>query len=506
MVSSRSVRSRLERPHRLRRAAALAVLAACPAVLAGCGSQVDPATVAQVSALGAEPGLEGTVGGAPATGADGTTTTTGGAVAGTGSSGAGGPAGSTVPGSDPGAGTPGGSPSAGGGSAGSPPAADPAKQGDCRGFENQVGVTDKTITVANVSDISGPVPGVFQAAHDGSQAFAAYFNATSDLCGRSLEVLTLDSRADSGANQVAYARACDEAFASVGSMSVFDDGGAATSEGCGLPDLHALSVSQDVYECSTCFGTAAVTPTLQPAAMPQYLRKTHGGAADAVGVLYINVGTVPLAAQRLAEAWGKAGLGVDYVKPIDVAEFNYAPYVQQLKDQGIELVTYVGPYQHTIRLQEAMRQQGYEPKAFIQDQTIYDQTYVEEAGEVGEGTTVYTTTALLDDMDNPEVALYRGWLEQVRPGAIPTIYGAYAWSATRLFVEQASRLGGRLTRASMVDALGGVRNWTGKGLHSPQQVGSKRSGDCVRVIELRGGRWKQVSAGDYVCGPLIQVR
>ncbi len=474
--------------------------------LAGCGSQVAPGTVAQVTSAGAlAPGaadLGGTdpaiAGGDVDAGGSGTGTTAG-------SAGGGSTTGST--GSD-GTGSAGGSsggPSGGSSGSGAPPAADPDQQGSCDGFANTTGVTDQAITLANVSDISGPVPGVFQAAQDGARAFAAYFNATSDICGRKLEVLALDSRADSAANQVAYTKACDEAFAAIGSMSVFDDGGAATAQECGLPDLHALSVSQQVFECSTCFGTASVTPTLQPAAVPQYLRRAYGAAADKVGVLYINVGTVPLASKRLAEAWKKGGLGVDYVQAIDVAEFNYAPYVQELKNRGIELVTYVGPYQHTIRLQQAMQQQGYEPKAFIQDQTIYDDTYVQEAGAAGEGTLVYTTTALLDDMRNQEVALYRSWLEQVRPGAVATIYGAYAWSATRLFVEQANRLGGRLARPSLVAALRKVSDWTGNGLHSPQQVGSKRSGDCVRFIQLGGGRWKQVSPGDYVCGELVEV-
>ncbi|MDN4172841.1 ABC transporter substrate-binding protein [Nocardioides sp. SOB77] len=484
-----------------------ALAAGLALALAGCGSQVAPGTVAQVTGAGAlAPGAaDGLTSGDDAAGVPGAGT---GADVGAGGTAAGSGDGTSASGGSAGtSGTSGAVGGAAGGASGgdAPPAADPGQQGSCDGFSNTTGVTGEAITLANVSDISGPVPGVFQAAQDGARAFAAYFNATSDICGRKLDVLALDSRADSAANQVAYTRACDEAFAAVGSMSVFDDGGAATAQGCGLPDLHALSVSQQVFECSTCFGTASVTPTLQPGAVPQYLRKSYGAAADKVGVLYINVGTVPLASKRLAEAWEKGGLGVDYVQAIDVAEFNYAPYVQELKDRGIELVTYVGPYQHTIRMQQAMQQQGYEPEAFIQDQTIYDQTYVEEAGAVGDGTLVYTTTALLDDMSNDEVALYRSWLEQVRPGAVATIYGAYAWSATRLFVEQANRLGGRLTREALVGAFRKVSDWTGNGLHSPQQVGSKRSGDCVRFIQLDGGRWKQVSPGDYVCGDLLRV-
>ncbi len=74
------------------------------------------------------------------------------------------------------------------------------------------------------------MPGLFVAARQGTQAFVNYFNATEKLCGRSLKLLPLDSRADAGADQQAYATACDQAFAAVGSVSSFDAGGAATAQ------------------------------------------------------------------------------------------------------------------------------------------------------------------------------------------------------------------------------------------------------------------------------------
>jgi ABC-type branched-subunit amino acid transport system substrate-binding protein len=110
---------------------------------------------------------------------------------------------------------------------------------DCTGFHNQPGISDSTITIANVADVSGPVPGIFTSAQQAVKAYAAYFNATSSLCGRKLKVLSLDSRTDAAGDQVAYAKACEDAFAAVGSMSAFDAGGAATAQGCGLPDLRS---------------------------------------------------------------------------------------------------------------------------------------------------------------------------------------------------------------------------------------------------------------------------
>ena len=100
------------------------------------------------------------------------------------------------------------------------------------------------------------------------------------------------------------------------------------------------------------------------------------------------------------------------------------------------------------------------------------------------------------------MALYRAWLQQIDPQAIPNYYGLYAWSATRLFVEQATALGGRLDRPSLISAIRGVKGWTDNGIHAPMQVGAKVTAPCLSVIQLDRGRWSKVSPGKYLCGSL----
>jgi len=97
------------------------------------------------------------------------------------------------------------------------------------------------------------------------------------------------------------------------------------------------------------------------------------------------------------------------------------------------------------------------------------------------------------------MALYQAWLQQVKPGATPTVFGLFAWSATRLFVEEATKLGGQLSRETLVRSLGRVRGWTANGLHSRQDVGAKVTTECERILVLRNGRWEQESPGEYMC-------
>lgn len=466
-------------------------------LLAACGSQLDPGTVADVNNNGAEAQA-----GAP--GGDGA------GVAPVDDASVDGAAGQ--PGADPGAAGAGNAPGAGngpagsggGGSKGSGSATGGVKAGSCAGFKNQKGITDKTITLANISDISGPVPGIFESAQQATRAYIEYFNSQNTLCGRKLELVNLDSRADAGADQQGYVKACDQAFAAVGSMSAFDSGGAATATSCGIPDIRAVSVNPERAACKSCFAAYAIRANLIPDSASKWFAQKFPTSVKNAAVLYINAGAAPVNSKSMAAGYEKgAGWKVTYLQGIDVAEFNFAPYVQQMKDKGVKAVAYQGPYQNSVKLQQAMQQQGFKPDFFLQDPTIYDKRYIEQAGSLAEGSYIYSANDLFENKNNAEIQLYLSYLQQVKPGAIPNYYGLYAWSAARLFVEKSLALGGKLTRASLVQALDATSSWTGNGAHTPMNIGTSATPPCLKVAQYKGGRWQQVSPGNYMCGRVV---
>lgn len=471
-------------------------------LLAACGSQLDPDTVARASGdtNGSGNGGSGLAdGGTGDTGAGGDTGAVDGAAAGgdtgsgSGSSGSGGSGSSGSGGS-----------SGGGGGGGKGSATGGVKAGSCAGFKNQKGITDKTITLANISDISGPVPGIFESAQQATAAYIKYFNATGGICGRKLELVLLDSRADAGADQQAYVKACDNAFAAVGSMSAFDSGGAGTANACGLPDLRAVTVNPERQACKTCFASYAIRTNLIPDSAAKWFAQKFPSAVKNAAVMYVNAGAAPVNAKSMAAGYEKgAGWDVKYLQGIDVAEFNYAPYVQQMKDKGIKAVAYQGPYQFAVKLKQAMQQQGFKPDFYLQDPTIYDRRYLDQAGSLAEGDYIYAANDLFENKGNAEVQLYLSYLQQVKPGAIPNYYGLYAWSATRLFVEKAIALGGKLNRASLVQAVRSTTAWTGNGAHTPMNLGSAQTPPCLKVAQYKGGKWQQVSPGAYMCGRVV---
>ena len=189
----------------------------------------------------------------------------------------------------------------------------------------------------------------------------------------------------------------------------------------------------------------------------------------------------------------------DSVKGIDIAEFNYAPYVQELKDKKVEVVFWTGAYQQSVRLRQTMQQQGYTPKLYMRDPTDYISDYVSSGGSAVDGTVVFTNFAMFEEANkNPEMALYLQYLNQVKPGADPTFFGVFAWSATKLFVEKALALGGKLDRKTLIAEFAKTTKWTANNIHSPQNVGPKHTGDCWRFIELKGGKWSSLTS-NYEC-------
>lgn len=477
-------------------------------LLAACGSQLDPATVADVNGSNGGGGVaadgsgvtgeDGAVGGADAGSGD-----AGSGDAAAGGSGGSGDAAAGGSGNSSGSGGGGSGGSASGGGTGKGSATGGVKAGSCAGFKNQKGVTDKAITIANIADISGPVPGIFESAQQATRAYVDYFNSQGTICGRKLELLNLDSRADAGSDQQAYVKACDQAFAAVGSMSAFDSGGAATANSCGLPDLRSVITSPERQDCKSCFAAYSIRTNLIPDVVPKYFAQKFPAAVKKAAFLYVNAGAAPVNAKSQAAGYEKAGWDAVYVQGIDVAEFNFAPYVQQMKSKGVKIVTYTGPYQNTVKLQQAMQQQGFKPDAYFQDPTIYDKRYIEQAGSVAEGTYIWAANDLFENKNNAEIQLYLSYLQQVKPGAIPNYYGLYAWSAARLFVEKAVALGGKLNRASLVQAVRGTTSWTGNGMHTPMNLGTANTPPCLKLAQFKGGRWQQVSSGNYLCGRTV---
>ena len=428
-------------------------------------------------------------------------------------------AGSPVPGSASGAGTTGGSHAQSGGSTGSAGGstiggATAPGASSCRATKaTDVGITPTSITLANIADVTGPVPGLFQSAQQSALAFSAYWNAThGGICGRQIKVETLDSRTDANGYRDQMLTACKSAFASVGSMSAFDNGGAQVEDQCGIPDISAAAVTPEHQASKVTFAANSTQVGQVSSTVPGWIAEKYPQAVGKAAFLYINAGAAAVNAVADVKAYEAYGHGWKFVytQPVDISTFNYAPFVQKMKQNGVRFVQWLGAYQEAVRLAQAMQQQGFKPDIFLLDPTGYSSDYVQSGGSAVDGTVVYLDSQMFEDAStNPEMQTYITWLHRVAGSdAQPSYFGVYAWSAMRLFAQTAEKIGPDLTKAKMLAALAQVDNWTGNGLHGPQHVGRRVSAECLHFIQLRGGTWHKLQPTDatFDCRPVIKVQ
>jgi ABC-type branched-subunit amino acid transport system substrate-binding protein len=485
------------------RSRTLAIVAAASAclVLAACGSQVPPSKF--INAQAALGGYQN----ANNNGGTGANPTAGpGAATGTAANGTGGLSGTGGTGGTGSGGTGGTGGSGGSGGSGGNAAAG-ITAGSCAGFKNTTGITSSTINLANVADVSGPVSGLFQGVQQAMKAFIVYFNSTTSICGRKLSLESLDSQTSSTGDQQAATTACGNAFAAVGSMGAFDDGGAATVTQCGMPDLRTASTEVARANSPVVYGVQSLNPNYEPTAPPDYYKKAFPGAAAKAAFLYLDAGASSLNAQREIAGWRARGFTFSNsdIIGIGVTTLNYTTYAAKLKADGVKYVQFVGAYQYAVKLAQAMQQQDFHP-VFVLDPVAYDPGYIASGGSAVEGTHIWINSRIFEEAGSiPEMQNYITWLNRVVPGAKPNYFGMFAWSAGRLFTQKAIELGGKLTRQSLLAALSTVDNWTGLGMFGPQHVGRRVTGSCYGFITLKSGKWVREGPAPFTCGSIVKV-
>jgi hypothetical protein len=382
------------------------------------------------------------------------------------------------------------------------------------GGATDVGVTATSITVANVSDVSGAVPGLFEDARFAVQAYFKYFSARyGTLYGRKVNVLALDSQLDSGANRSASIQACAESFGGVGSVSAFDQGGApiirdCKSKGGFYPDLRGLSTTDQMKAVPNAYPVnAAGTGGKRSLGMFGWAAEKFPDAIKKAAYVYSDGEVTRQLKDQDIEGTDKA-LGYHWVAdiPVGTTETNYAPAAQSIKSSGAQYVTFTGAYQQAANLALALDRAGWRPQVYQPTVTAYTPNFITQAGAslAGDYTYLGVTSCLLEEMSLcPELQLYAQWLQQVKPGAQPTNIGAFAWGAASLWVREMIEVGPKPTRGALLARIAKVKSYTGNGLFAAQDVGGRELGDCVNVVRVTGGKFVRFlpdAAGKMRCG------
>lgn len=477
-------------PERLRMRARFAWLLVAAVLVAGCGARVSHEQ--KLAARGNGIGAGGAANGSSSDNASG----------GTGDASGTADASALGGGTSSGGGT--GSGAAGTNKATSADKATAAAPSGGNGGATDVGVTADTITLGNVSTLSGPVPGIFQGAVLGTQAAVAYANSLGGIYGRKLKVDVRDDQFDTGQNRAQTIDLIGKAFGFAGSFSLFDDAAVQQIKDSAIPDTtYSLSESRRALPNNFSVAPAKNGWRLGPL---NYFKQKFPQAVGAVGALY---GDIPASKANYLGWKGAAesvGYHIAYERGTQPTEPDYTADVVSMRQAGVKMVYIVAlDVKATAKLASAMAQQQFKPQAFIVGGVAYDPSLIDLAGSAVEGLLNDQQQAAFQGEDSsaiPEVALFNQFLQKVKPGYKPDLFAAFGWSETRLLMQAMQAAGPKLTRAGVVAELKKVDNFDDHGFLAPAGPASKRPAVCYIILQVKNGKFQRYDSPPpgYRCG------
>jgi ABC-type branched-subunit amino acid transport system substrate-binding protein len=488
---------------------AVVALGAMLAVTA-CGSRANDSLRQQAARAALSQGSSGTgqnlAGGSTGTGGTTGPGTTGTSTAGT--TGAGTTGGTTTGGTTTGGTTTGATTTGGSTTAGGPFTGD-------NGGSTDVGVTRTALNVGIVADLSGPIPGLFEGAVRGTQAYLAKVNAEGGVFGRQLKLDVGDSQLTCDQYKAQTQSEVGKDFALVGSFSLYDS--------CGADVLKANPTVSDVHNAlsnaaqsiNNNFSVAPLGSGWRTGPLSYYKNK-FGDAWQHIGSIYAAIGggketwtAAKAVIQKAGAPWqGHVARDASY-QPTDT---DFTAEVIRMQQAGVKMIYVIAANNagaanllHAVRQQTASRNW---PVVF--GGPAYDQAFLQQAHSdlttSGVGPTFEDQQYALffnhsDAQAIPAVQDFQTWYGRVSGGASPDLFAAYGWSSAELFVKALRAAGPKANRKTLFTQLKKVTSFDADGLLATANPAHNKPGSCWVLTQAVNGQWARLDSprGTFRC-------
>jgi ABC-type branched-subunit amino acid transport system substrate-binding protein len=225
--------------------------------------------------------------------------------------------------------------------------------------------------------------------------------------------------------------------------------------------------------------------------------------AEAIGkpaIIYGDFVSTKMVAEQIKGTMAAlGGFGEPLMIPTNPAgEANWTPFAQQLKNEGITMLSVVGEPGNMILLYKAMREVGYVPDLVLNDANHYSEQIVAEGNaEATEGLRVRTVYSPFEEADqNPALATFLEMMATYNPDGRIAGLGQQAVSAMLLFVQSANACldtnDNVLERECVLAEAKKVTSWTAGGLHAESNPGSNEPPRCGLIMGVVDGTWQRV--------------
>jgi len=373
------------------------------------------------------------------------------------------------------------------------------------GGSTDVGVTGNSITVSNVSILTGPVPGLFAGAFNGTDAYFQYVNSQGGVYGRQLKVLPRDDQFDCGQNKTATESDIPKVFAFVGSFSLYDNCGAAVFNAHqDVPDIHnALSI--DAAHEPNNFSPQPLR-TGAPTGPFQYFKDKQPSAIAKAGSLVGDVQSAKDSWVGIKGTMQKLGYNFVYDQLYSPTQTDFTADIVSMRSQGVQtLVLVSADVKGIARIEQQAQQQNWHPALTILGASAYDPQLIPLAGASAlEGVHIYLPTAMYLGEDrgaNAEVNLFLTWLKKTHQSANADLFTVYGWTSARLFVQALQAAGPPAKRATLMGALKNIHQFDSNGILGPGDPAGKGPDKCYVIVDIKGGKFVRApdSASGYRC-------
>ncbi|HEX6394841.1 MAG TPA: ABC transporter substrate-binding protein [Acidimicrobiales bacterium] len=365
------------------------------------------------------------------------------------------------------------------------------------------GITGNTITIGQIATVTGPVPGLFQGAFNGLDAWAAYVNSTGGIGGRTVKVVQKDDGLDCNSYTNDLNSLSNQVFSVVGTFTIEDTcGKTLLTSNPTFPDIQGYLLDPHLISLPNAF-----TPTPQPPGyfttgaiwLKQKFPSAIGHSADLYSTL------AKLSYEEISDTYKSEGFKYVYTRGTGPLETNFTSDILRMKSLGVRVVTLEAQQIGSIAafIQQA-DQQGFHPDAIVAAQA-YDAALFKTIGSA-DASNLYMPLGYplylgQDRSTNPALATFLDWLNRTHPGATPDLYTVEAWAAGQLFAQAMKSLGANPSRSDLINAVQQVHNFTADGLLPPTDPGRKLSNVCIVVAGVKGHQFVRLNPADkgYEC-------
>jgi ABC-type branched-subunit amino acid transport system substrate-binding protein len=359
-------------------------------------------------------------------------------------------------------------------------------------------VTSTCIGIGNVSTISGIVPGLFEGAAVGTDAYLSYIDSTEGgVDGRLLALYSEDDKFNGDDNSSETQSLIGKVIGFAGSFSLEDqDGGLILKHN---PDVPNVSVSLAPYT-NTLPNTFSVNPLSNGWGLGglTYFKDNFPQAIKHTALLVAQEASAEASAAGLEAAMKHLGYNIVYSTDYGPLDTDFTPEVLAMKAHGVQFVdlsiTDANNAEHIV---QEMHQQNFHPQVIESAGPIYVDNFTQLSGgaAVTDGIWLDQGVALYlggDAKSIPAVDTFLAWVQRVHPGFTPDLYTLYGWASAQLLVQAIKAAGSNPTSASVLAQLKQVTSFDASGLMAPANPSGKVPGSCFVLAKVVNGVFVRV--------------